>query len=179
VSVVRAGQKYDFIVVPKAGMNAAGQQYGMMGVVCSVDETLLKSWVYQKQYGFLESLWAGIEKMWDVCARILASIGGMISGDTPLKQIGGPVSIAHYAGVTAQAGLQSFLTYMALISISLGIMNLLPVPMLDGGRLLYHAAEWIRGKPLPQVAYEWGYRVSVTFIVLLMGIALFNDFSAL
>jgi regulator of sigma E protease len=103
----------------------------------------------------------------------------MIAGSASLKNLSGPITIADYAGQSIQAGFQQFITYLALISIGLGVLNLLPVPLLDGGHLLYYLAEIIRGRPLPERAFEIGQRIGLALIVTLIALALLNDFSRL
>ena len=103
----------------------------------------------------------------------------MVTGGVSLDALSGPLTIAEYAGKSADAGWVALLEFMALISVSLGVFNLLPVPMLDGGHLLYHVAEWLRGRPLPDRVYEVGQRLGMAFILMVMMLALFNDFARL
>jgi regulator of sigma E protease len=99
----------------------------------------------------------------------------MVTGKVSLKQIGGPISMARMAGMSVESGFEAFVSFLALISISLGIVNLLPVPVLDGGHVVIHAFEWIQGKPLSERAQIIGMQVGLAFIVMLMGLAFFND----
>jgi regulator of sigma E protease len=103
----------------------------------------------------------------------------MVVGQASLSNLSGPINIAQYAGEWAQAGLISFLFFLALISISLGFVNLLPIPLLDGGQLFYLVIETIRRKPLSERAEAIGQRVGLSLIVLLVGFAVFNDLSRL
>ncbi|MFD2449574.1 site-2 protease family protein [Vogesella fluminis] len=112
-------------------------------------------------------------------ASSLRMIGAMFTGTVALDALSGPLTIADYAGKSAGLGWVPLLEFMALISVSLGVFNLLPVPVLDGGHLLYHAAEWIRGRPLPDRVYEIGQRLGMAFIMTVMLLALFNDFGRL
>ena len=106
-------------------------------------------------------------------------LGRILVGDASLKNISGPITMADFAGQSAQAGLLVFVGYLALISISLGVLNLLPVPLLDGGHLLYYFAEIIKGSPVSDRAFEVGQRIGMAMLAVLMALALFNDLSRL
>jgi len=105
--------------------------------------------------------------------------GRILTGDASLRNISGPITLADYAGQTAQAGMLTFIGYLALISISLGVLNLLPIPLLDGGHLLYYFAEFIKGSPVSDRAFEVGQRIGMALLAVLMALALFNDVSRL
>jgi len=103
------------------------------------------------------------------------TIGKMIVGEVSLKNLSGPITIADYAGQSAQGGVASYLLFLALISISLGVLNLLPIPLLDGGHLMYYAIEILQGRPLSDRAIEIGQHVGLALLVVLMAFALYND----
>jgi regulator of sigma E protease len=103
----------------------------------------------------------------------------MVLGDVSIKNVSGPIQIAQVAGFSAQVGVVSFLAFMAIVSVSLGVLNLLPVPLLDGGHLLYYAVEAVKGSPLSERALEAGQRLGLTFLVALMGLAFYNDIARL
>ncbi len=105
--------------------------------------------------------------------------GKLLTGQASLSHISGPITIADVAGKTASYGLQSYVEFLALVSISLGIMNLLPIPVLDGGHLVYYAAEWIRGKPLSERIQAIGLRFGLAVMLMLMMVAFFNDITRL
>jgi regulator of sigma E protease len=121
----------------------------------------------------------GTRKTAELAVFTVRMLGRILTGDASLKNISGPITLADYAGQSAQAGGLVFLGYLALISISLGVLNLLPVPLLDGGQLLYYLAEIVRGRPLPDRAFELGQRIGMAVLAALMALALFNDFSRL
>ena len=121
----------------------------------------------------------GVERTWDTSVMSLKMIGKMIVGEVSLKNITGPITIADYAGQTARAGVVSFVAFMALISISLGVMNLLPIPVLDGGLLLYYSLEVLTGRPVPERFGEIAQRAGAGILMLLMVVAVFNDVSRL
>ena len=106
-------------------------------------------------------------------------IGRMIFGEVSLRNVSGPVTIADYAGQTARVGLAAYISFMALISVSIGVLNLLPIPMLDGGHLLYYAMEGVRGRPVPEKWLMTGQRIGLGLLAALMSLAFFNDFTRL
>ncbi|OYW90146.1 MAG: zinc metallopeptidase RseP, partial [Alishewanella sp. 32-51-5] len=108
-----------------------------------------------------------------------AMVGKLLTGDVSVKHLSGPISIAQGAGSTASMGLIAFLSFMALISVNLAVINLLPLPILDGGHLMYLVVELIRGKPVSERAQEIGFRFGALVLLMLMGIALLNDISRL
>ncbi|HZP13519.1 MAG TPA: site-2 protease family protein, partial [Nevskiaceae bacterium] len=99
----------------------------------------------------------------------------MVLGDVSIKNVSGPIQIAQYAGYSASIGLASFLGFLAVISVSLGVLNLLPVPVLDGGHLLFYVVEMVKGSPLSERAQAIGQRIGLTLLVALMGLAFYND----
>jgi regulator of sigma E protease len=101
----------------------------------------------------------------------------MVLGKVSLKNLSGPLSIAQFAGESAQAGVTSFLSFLVLISLSLGFLNLLPIPILDGGQIVFQLAEWLKGSPLSERAQVWGQQVGIALLIVLMGVALYNDFA--
>jgi regulator of sigma E protease len=106
-------------------------------------------------------------------------MGKMIMGQISLKNLSGPITIADYAGQSAQMGLGAYISFLALISISLGVLNLLPIPLLDGGHLLYYMVEIVKGSPVPESMWDAGQKIGVALLFTLMALALFNDFSRL
>ena len=103
----------------------------------------------------------------------------MLTGDVSLKNISGPITIARFSGETAKAGLPYYLGFLAVVSISLGILNLLPIPMLDGGHLLYYIIEIIKGSPVSERVEEYGFRFGMAVVACIMVLALYNDFMRL
>lgn len=132
-----------------------------------------------EQYGPGRALVVGARKTWDVSVLTLQMLGRMLIGQASLKNISGPINIAQYAGATAQIGLVPFLGFLAVISVSLGILNLLPIPILDGGHLLFYVAEAIKGSPVSERTEELGQRIGIAVLVLVMGLAMYNDLARL
>lgn len=177
VTVERRGSEMTLTLTPD-GKKVKGQLVGFVGLspqlVPLPDEyrTLL-------QYGPLQALWHGVHKTWSLITLTFDMIGKLIGGIVSLDNLSGPISIAKGAGSSADYGLVYFLGFLALISVNLGIINLFPLPVLDGGHLVYFLIEAITGKPVSEKIQEVGFRIGAAILMLLMGIALFNDFARL
>ena len=172
--IERGSSRLTVIVVPEAQATDSGQPVGRMGVRlgAEIEQTLVR-------YGPIESIWNGVVKTWDTAWFSVRMMGRMITGDVSVKNISGPVTIADYAGQTARIGLAAYIAFLALVSVSLGVLNLLPIPMLDGGHLLYYLIEIVRGSPPPQQWIAIGQRAGVGLLASLMVLALFNDLTRL
>ena len=144
-----------------------GKAVGRIGVAPDV---LVKA-----QYPLGEALARGAYKCWDTSIFSLKILGRMITGDVSWRNLSGPVTIAQVAGETASIGWLPYLLFIALVSVSLGVMNLLPLPILDGGHLMYYMVEVLKGSPVSTQTMEVGQRVGIAALVLLMGLALYND----
>lgn len=131
------------------------------------------------RYGPLESVGLAVERTWDTAIFSLRMLGKMITGEASWRNLSGPVTIADYAGQTARMGMVAYLSFLALVSISLGVLNLLPIPMLDGGHLLYYFIEILKGSPPADWVVEWGQRAGIGVLVLLTALALYNDLTRL
>jgi regulator of sigma E protease len=129
----------------------------------------------QQRYGVVEALPRAVAKTWEVIRFTVSIVGHMIMGEVSLKNMSGPLSIADLAGSAAAAGLVYFLSVLAAVSISLGILNLLPIPILDGGQIVYQLAEWIKGAPLSERAMLLGQQIGIFFVIALTGFAFYND----
>ncbi|GFD88167.1 zinc metalloprotease [Tenacibaculum sp. KUL152] len=149
-------------------------QSGYLGVSPTF-EPWPEGYVFTHQYGIIEAIGRALDKTWRLMTLSVDMIGKLITGDVSVKNLNGPISIAQGAGTSAEYGLAYFLSFLALISVNLGIINLLPLPMLDGGHLMFFTVEWITGKPVPEAVQEWGYRIGGVLLFMIMGIAIFND----
>jgi regulator of sigma E protease len=129
----------------------------------------------ETQLGLIDGLVYGVSQTWTGAVFSLKMLGKMLIGQLSLSNLSGPLTIADYAGQSAKHGLEQYLSFLALVSISIGVLNLLPIPTLDGGHLMYHATELVRKKPLTLHTQELLQRFGVGVLALLMSVALFND----
>jgi regulator of sigma E protease len=129
----------------------------------------------KQQYGPLAALPVALQQTWDATVVVVEFVYHMVLGEISTKNISGPIKTAEVVGQSASFGLWAFLQIIALVSLNLGIVNLLPIPLLDGGQILYGLVEWVKGSPLSQRMQELGQQVGLTFLVLLMGLAFYND----
>ena len=157
----------------------AGRKVGIVGIRLKVDPAFADRLAVTVRYGAVEALVQGTRKTWELATFTVRMLGRILIGEASLKNISGPITMADFAGQSAQAGTLVFVGYLALISISLGVLNLLPVPLLDGGHLLYYFAEIIKGSPVSDRAFEVGQRIGMAMLAVLMALALFNDLSRL
>ncbi|MEY4710753.1 MAG: hypothetical protein RIS88_203 [Pseudomonadota bacterium] len=133
----------------------------------------------QVQYGPLEGLWQGLVRTWDMSALTIRMMGRMLTGEASLKNISGPLTIADFAGKSASQGFTQYLVFLALISVSLGVLNLLPIPVLDGGHLMYYLWEFVTGRSVSDVWMDRLQRGGVAVLMVLMSVAFFNDVTRL
>ena len=174
LSIARHHHHQDITVVPMAISDSNGQLQGRLGV--GIDTTVLSKDHWRRMhYGPVKALQSALQRTGWYSWLTLEMIGKMIVGEASLDNLSGPVMMAQGAGETVRAGFVHYLSFLALVSISLGVLNLLPIPMLDGGNLLYCALEALRGRPLPLPLQEWGVRVGAAVLFTLLGIALYND----
>jgi regulator of sigma E protease len=176
--ILRAGGELDVSFTTEAA-EQGGRRVGLAGVRLKVDPEAAARLGVTVRYGLVDALAQGARKTLDLSVFTLKMLGRIVTGDASLKNISGPITLADYAGQSAQAGWLVFVGYLALISISLGVLNLLPIPLLDGGHLLYYFAELIKGSPLSDRAFELGQRIGMAMLAVMMALALFNDLSRL
>ena len=160
-------------------IDVSGAPVGRMGVTAYRDPELAERLSVVVRHPVGESLMLGAERTWDFSVLTVRLIGQLLVGGASIKNISGPVGIAEFAGTSAMIGLAAFLSMLALLSVSLGILNLLPIPILDGGHLLYCLAEALTGKPVSPRIEAAGQRLGVAMLVALMGLALYNDLARL
>ncbi len=172
-------QRHQQLSVTIGSAKKGSQAIGRIGVRPKSVSPLPKSMYSTNQYGFFESIPKGFEKTWDLSVLTLKMLGRIVIGEASIKNISGPITIAEVAGQSAKLGIENFLRFLAIVSLSLGVINLLPIPMLDGGHLLFYLVEMVKGSPVSDSVQEIGLKIGVTLLVMLMSIALYNDFSRL
>lgn len=151
---------------------------GYLGVIQEM-EPIPEEYLFTLQYGVLQAIPQSIDRTWQLMSLSVNMIKKLVTGDVSVKNLSGPVGIAVGAGDSASYGLVYFLSFLALISVSLGIFNLLPIPVLDGGHLVYYIIEWVRGKPVSERVQEIGLRVGMILLFALMALVLVNDITRL
>jgi len=176
--VLRNGVEEIVTVIPQSRKTTDGEQ-GFIGAYQHLPEEVLQMLITHIEYSPSEALMNATAKTWDMSTLTLRVLWKMVSGEASLSNISGPITIATYAGVTASIGLVSFLSFLAVISVSLGVLNLLPVPMLDGGHLFYYFIEIIKGSPVSEAFELRGQQVGMAILALLMSVAIFNDLQRL
>jgi len=176
--ILRDGFEQNLTVIPQSRESGDGQQ-GFIGAYQNIPEEVRQQLIAQIEYSPIEAMTKAVKKTWDMSALTLRVLWKMVSGDASLSNISGPITIATYAGVTASIGLVSFLSFLAVISVSLGVLNLLPVPMLDGGHLFYYLIEIFKGSPVSEAFELRGQQVGMAILALLMSVAIFNDIQRL
>ena len=154
-----------------------GKTIGKIGAasIREIPARMLEEMRAEQRYGVLESLPRGVAKTWEMTSLTVKMLAHMVVGQVSLKNMSGPLTIAAVAGESAQAGFGSFFNFLAVVSISLGIINLVPVPLLDGGQVVYQLAEWIKGSPLSERAMALGQQIGVFFLIVLMSFVFYND----
>ncbi|SER03506.1 regulator of sigma E protease [Nitrosomonas sp. Nm51] len=152
-----------------------GQTVGRIGIMPEIDQSLFEAMRVTVTYPVGEAVMIAMNKTWETTVLTLSMLSKMITGDVSWKNVSGPISIADYAGQSAQMGLASYLAFLALISVSLGVLNLLPIPILDGGHLMYYVIEMIKGSPVSEKAMLIGQKIGLLMLFTLMTFAIYND----
>ncbi|MEE3879582.1 sigma E protease regulator RseP [Vibrio sp. YYF0003] len=178
LTVLRDGYHQNLTLTPGSRELANKDVIGFAGIAPEVAEWP-ESYRFDLQFGVFESIGKAIDKTGQVVGLTVSMLKKLVVGDVGLNNLSGPISIAKGAGATADYGLVYFLGFLALISVNLGIINLVPLPMLDGGHLLFFAIEAVIRRPVPERIQEMGYRIGGAIIFSLMALALFNDFTRL
>ena len=178
LEIEREGRLIMIQLTPEA-VTEGDKKIGKIGAAPFIDQKEFDDLMTVVRYTPIKALVQAGRKTWETSVISLQMMGRMIAGQVSLKNLSGPVTIADYAGQSAQMGLGAYISFLALISISLGVLNLLPIPLLDGGHLLYYTVELIKGSPVPESLWEIGQKVGMSLLFALMALALFNDFSRL
>jgi regulator of sigma E protease len=152
-----------------------GKRLGRIRVMQPLGITYPDSMLLHMSFTPVSAFGRATQEAWSMTALQARLFWRMVLGQVSMKNLSGPVSIAEYAGDSAEAGVASFMGFLVLISLSLGFLNLLPIPILDGGQIVFQLAEWLKGSPLSERAQVFGQQVGIALLILLMGVALFND----
>lgn len=177
-SVKRQDSINSVTVTPKSRINEHGVEQGFLGVA-PVVQPWPEGYVETRSFGPLDSIARGTQETWRLITLSFDMIGNLITGQVSVKNLSGPVGIAVGAGTSVSYGLVAFLSFLALISVNLGVFNLLPLPVLDGGHLMYYIIELFRKKPVSEKTQEFGFKVGALLLIFLTCFALFNDVSRL
>jgi regulator of sigma E protease len=172
--IERAGHRMQVLVTPDVVTTDGQPAVGRISAYVGAPPAMLTV-----RYGPVQGLWKGAERTWDVSALSLRMMGRMVIGQASVKNLSGPLTIADYAGKSASLGLTQYLLFLALISVSLGVLNLLPLPVLDGGHLMYYLWEAVTGRSISEAWMERLQRGGVAVLLVMMSIALFNDVARL
>ncbi len=178
IEIERAGAVLKLSLTPDV-IDEAGKKIGRIGAMAYIDKAAFEAMLTEVRYPPLAALSESVNKTWETASVSLKMMGKMIQGQVSLKNLSGPITIADYAGQSAQMGLGAYIGFLALISISLGVLNLMPIPLLDGGHLLYYSVELIKGSPVSEGLWEAGQKVGIALLVTMMAFALYNDISRL
>jgi len=174
----RDGQTRQLTIVPERVVDDNGEAFGRVGLGVELPE-MPQELLRKFERGPVDALGASLGRTWELTVFTLNSIKKMVVGLISPKNLSGPITIAKVASASAKSGLEAYVSFLALLSVSLGVLNLLPIPVLDGGHLLFYFAELLAGRPVPEKVQALGYQVGLFLVLGIMFLALYNDFSRL
>ena len=177
IEVERGGSRMR-IVAAVARVTEQGRAVGRLGVMLSEGTRVWPAGLLaMHRSGPVDAMILGAQKTWDMSSLTVQMLWRIVTGQVSAKNISGPISIAEFAGISAYLGLTAFISFLAIISVSLGVLNLMPVPLLDGGQIVYQLVEAVKGSPLSERAQNFGQQVGIALLVVLMSLAFYNDIS--
>ena len=174
IEVLRAETIINVELIPESFQSDDGM-IGRIGAAAFRPDNFFESYFAKESYSLPNAFLKAIKKTWEMSVLTLRVLGRMLVGEASVKNLSGPISIAQYAGQSAGIGLIAFLSFMAIVSVSLGVLNLLPVPLLDGGHLMYYLIEFVIGKPVSEATQILGQQVGLVLLLGLMSVAFYND----
>jgi len=174
VMLERGGERIIVNLTPKRISLESGESVGQVGLAPKRPEWP-KDMLRTREYTLVEALLGGVEKTWETSAFVLLSLKKLVVGQISTKNLSGPITIAKVAGASAKAGITYYLGFLALLSVSLGVFNLLPIPVLDGGHLFYYLVEVVKGSPVAEKVQMVGYQMGLVLVLGVMVLALYND----
>jgi regulator of sigma E protease len=174
IDVARGAVRLQLRVTPVAE-EEGGQRIGRIGIAPRPDPGASARYASEVRYGPFAAFPQAVRKTWDASAFTLEMMWKMVRGLVSVKNLSGPLTIADYAGQSVQMGWLPYVSFIALVSISLGVLNLLPVPLLDGGHLMYYSYEIVKGRPVSDRVMEIGQKIGMIFLFSLMAFAIYND----
>jgi regulator of sigma E protease len=177
LEIDRGGDYQKLNITPKGVDGDDGERYGRIGAGVEISEELIKEYQAIVRYGPVEAVGHALTKTWDLSVLMLKMLGKMLIGEISFKSLGGPLSIADSAGKSASYGIDYFIKFLAMVSVSLGVLNMLPIPILDGGHLFYFLIEAIQGHPVSEQIMEKGQRIGLLILLAVMSLALYVDFN--
>jgi regulator of sigma E protease len=177
IEVERGGSRLR-IVAAVARVMEQGRPIGRLGVMLAEGTRVWPPGLLAtRRSGPVDAVVLGVLKTWDMSSLTVQMLWRIVTGQVSAKNISGPISIAEFAGISAYLGLTAFISFLAIISVSLGVLNLMPVPLLDGGQIVYQLVEAVKGSPLSERAQNFGQQVGIALLVVLMSLAFYNDIS--
>jgi len=177
LTIERDGRNTDMTLLIGELTAEDGSIIGRIGAGPEVADGFYDQYLSRQQYPVFEALRAGVDRTWAMSMLTVKMVSRIVTGDVSVKNISGPINIAQVAGYSASIGLSSFLNFLAVVSLSLGILNLLPIPILDGGQVVYQILEAIKGSPLSMRVQLIGQQVGIVLLIIVMGFAFYNDLS--
>ncbi len=177
-TVERKGERLEVPIEVQA-QREGERMVGRIGIQPAAGLAVPESMKTVERFGALAAVGRAVDKTWDMSVLTIRMIWNVATGDVSVKNLSGPINIAEYAGFSARQGILSFLSFLAVVSVSLFVLNLLPIPILDGGQVVYQLAELVKGSPLSERAQAVGQQIGILLLLMLMSFAFYNDLSRL
>jgi regulator of sigma E protease len=177
-SIERSGARVE-LPIEVEGQRDGGRLVGRIGVQPAQGTPIPDEMRTREHYGVVVAAGRAVAKTWSMSTLTVRMIWNVVAGDVSVKNLSGPINIAEYAGFSARQGILSFLSFLAVVSVSLFVLNLLPIPILDGGQIVYQLAELVKGRPLSERAQAVGQQIGILLLLVLMSFAFYNDLSRL